>query len=112
MDYFLLVILAVVYGCMTRLAHEGPTVEGKPHRIAGDFGFTGIRIMTSYVLLWVVMIPAMRKDWSALKLWLVSYLSFQVWQLFAYKILSTFDLDPSGHIHCTIIALSLAETQF
>ncbi len=106
-------IFAVVLGTLKRLTFEGPTVEGKPHRLSGDFGlygFTGIRLVTNFLLLWVVLIPIVRKDWSALKLWLVNYLSFVVWQLITHNILNPLDLDPSGHIHCTLIALSLAET--
>ena len=89
-------------------------VEGKPHRLAGDFGvygFTGIRLLTNYMLAWVAVIPILRKDWKSIKLWLVSVLSFYVWQFFTYNVLNNFNLDPSGHIHCTLIMLSLAETQ-
>lgn len=106
-------ILAVVLGTLKRLTFEGPTVEGKPHRLSGDFGFygfTGIRLVTSYLFLWVLVIPMIRKDWSTMKLWLVNYLSFAFWQSISYNILNPLNLDPSGHIHCTLIALSLAET--
>jgi len=110
------VIFAVVLGTLKRLTFEGPSVEGKPHRLSGDFGFygfTGIRLVTSYLLLWVFLIPTVRRDWSTMKLWLVNYLSFAVWhQLISYYILNPLNLDPSGHICCTLIALSLAETQW
>ena len=89
-------------------------VEGKPHRLAGNFGFYGfteIRFVTNYMLALVAIIPILRKDSPTLKLWFVFLISFYFWQFFTYNVLNSLNLDPSGHIHCTLIMLSLAETQ-
>jgi len=108
---FLWVIAAVVAGMLKRLAFDGEMVEGYSKRLAGNYGFTGFRLFTSYVLLWVAVIPVLRMDWTNIKLWLVTASSFTLWQTFYVPFIYPFDVDPSGHIACTLVALSIAETQ-
>ena len=37
--------------------------------------------------------------------------SFEMWWCFCHYVLTWFNVDPSGHICCTLISLYLAETQ-
>ena len=79
MNYFLWTIIAVALGCVKRFYYEGGTVPHRPERLAGDFGFTGIGLVTSYILLWVGVLPFVRKDIQNIKLWLLTTLSFISW---------------------------------
>ena len=72
-------------------------------RLVGDWGFTGVKFITSYLFVWPLITRVVKRDRPEIISWVLHITPFYIWY-FLFQFLA---FDPSGHICATLITLVL-----